>query len=274
MSQALSLTFGAFAPISVDRRTLTEGTAEGYMRLLAHATPVLGRLRVGAITRAHVQECLADCRTHMGAKSVRNVLKFVRSVLRDAGSAASDGLTVPVHEPDIRVLDAAEIGALRDFLTGLGTHDALALLVLLGTGLRRGELLNLTRDNWWSGRRQLHVSRSKSRRVRDVDVPEWLIEGLDALAQKSPAKNSSERLFDTNKDALRRLLDKACEETGLPHIRIHDLRHTRITYLLLNSVTPLYVSQQAGHGSPSFTLARYGHLIAATPTQRHEWCNV
>lgn len=267
------LTFRNFAPISVDRRALTEGTSQGYLRLLEHATPTLGCLHMSAITRAHVQECLVDCRSHMSDKSVRNVLKFIQSVLRDAGSSVADGLSVPVHEPDTRVLDAAECGLLRDFLTGLGSDDAAALLVLMGTGLRRGELLNLKVDDWRSGRRQLHVSRSKSRRVRDVDVPDWLADVIGAVAEKKSQKSPAKKLFNTNKDALRRLLDRACAATGLPHIRIHDLRHTRITYLLLQGVTPLYVSQQAGHGSPAFTLSRYGHLIAATTSQRREWCN-
>jgi integrase len=76
------------------------------------------------------------------------------------------------------------------------------------------------------------------------------------------------------KNRLKATLDRACDAIGVARIRVHDLRHTRITYLLLQGVTPLYVCQQAGHHSPAFTLKQYGHLVAATPQQRRDWCNV
>ena len=200
----------------------------------------------------------------MAPKSLQNLLKYVRSVLRDAGSHVADALQVPVHEPNIRALSAEEAERLRAWLLQQSTVLVSAgLLTLLGTGLRRGELLNLTADDWRRGQRQLHVSRSKGRKVRDVDVPDWLV----------PVLNTHGGVFDVSKDSLRRHLNNACERLDLPHIRVHDLRHTRITYLLLQGVPPLYVSQQAGHSSPSFTLSKYGHLMAASPTQRRGWCN-
>jgi integrase len=294
MNQPSSLTFSAFASISIDRRILTEGTTQGYLRLLDHATPTLGCHQIGAISRGHVQECLADCRDKLSPSTAQNVLKLIRSILRDAGSTAADNITVPVHEPSIRVLDASEVSTLRTYLAALETPTAYALLVLMGTGLRRSELLNLTVDDWRSGSRQLHVARSKSRRVRDVDVPDSLCEVLekavsDRMKQDSVTPHfeslkkarvnfqsraeTSGPLFAISKDTLRRALNSACEAVGLPHIRIHALRHTRITYLLIRGVTPLYVSQQAGHSSPAFTLSRYGHLVAASTEQRRSWCN-
>lgn len=258
------MTFDAFSPISLGRRAITTGTHASYLRLHEHATPTLGKLRINRITTAHVQDCLADCRTHMGLKTVQNVLKYVRSVLRDAGSTVADRLQVPVHEPDTRVLDTGELRLLQARLLQAGDLHSTAVLVLLGTGLRRGELLALKPSDWREGFRQLHISKSKSRRVRDVDVPDWLV----------PVLNAHPTLFSScNRNTLRTTLDRACDELGLERMRLHDLRHTRITYLLLQGTPPLYVSQQAGHSSPAFTLARYGHLVAATPQQRREWCN-
>lgn len=47
----------------------------------------------------------------------------------------------------------------------------------------------------------------------------------------------------------------------LRKVRIHDLRHTYASLLLQGGVELLYVSQQLGHHSGSFTLQVYGHLL-------------
>lgn len=54
-----------------------------------------------------------------------------------------------------------------------------------------------------------------------------------------------------------RLLDKA----GLHHVRIHDLRHTYATLLLLAGAPIRYVSAQLGHRDASITLRVYAHYL-------------
>jgi integrase len=51
------------------------------------------------------------------------------------------------------------------------------------------------------------------------------------------------------------------ERAGLPHIRIHDLRHTAATLLLLDGVHPKVVSQMLGHSSIAMTLDMYRHIV-------------
>ena len=73
--------------------------------------------------------------------------------------------------------------------------------------------------------------------------------------------------------AAARALHAACDAAGVPRIRLHDLRHGRITRLLLAGVPVLYVSHQAGHSSVSFTMSKYGHVAVAPEAQRREWAN-
>jgi integrase len=47
----------------------------------------------------------------------------------------------------------------------------------------------------------------------------------------------------------------------LPVIRLHDLRHTHATILLLAGVPVHVVSQRLGHASPTITLAVYAHVM-------------
>ena len=49
--------------------------------------------------------------------------------------------------------------------------------------------------------------------------------------------------------------------TELPRIRLHDLRHTHISHLLLDGVHPKVASERAGHASVGITLDTYSHVL-------------
>ena len=49
-------------------------------------------------------------------------------------------------------------------------------------------------------------------------------------------------------------------QAGLPHIRVHDLRHTYATLALLAGVHPKVVSERLGHANIAITLTLYSHV--------------
>jgi integrase len=51
------------------------------------------------------------------------------------------------------------------------------------------------------------------------------------------------------------------QAAGLPPIRLHDLRHTAATLLLLQNVPVKVVSEMLGHSSVAITLDRYSHVL-------------
>lgn len=62
--------------------------------------------------------------------------------------------------------------------------------------------------------------------------------------------------------ALHVYFKKILTTAGLPSIvRIYDLRHSFVTFLLLAGVDAKTVSQQAGHASVAFTLDHYGSVL-------------
>ena len=50
-------------------------------------------------------------------------------------------------------------------------------------------------------------------------------------------------------------------QTGSPKIKLHHLRHTAASLMLMNGVPPIKVSQRLGHSKTSVTLDIYGHFI-------------
>jgi integrase len=63
---------------------------------------------------------------------------------------------------------------------------------------------------------------------------------------------------------------KALGEDTLPMIRLHDLRHTHATALLLAGVPVHVVSQRLGHASPVITLSVYAHVMPGNQRQAAE----
>lgn len=51
------------------------------------------------------------------------------------------------------------------------------------------------------------------------------------------------------------------KSSGLPYIRLHDLRHTHATLLLKAGVPIKVVSERLGHSTPGFTMATYQHVL-------------
>jgi integrase len=56
---------------------------------------------------------------------------------------------------------------------------------------------------------------------------------------------------------------RALRDAGLPHIRIHDFRHTVATLHLEQGESPKIVQERLGHSNISQTLGTYSHVLPA-----------
>jgi integrase len=61
--------------------------------------------------------------------------------------------------------------------------------------------------------------------------------------------------------ALRGRFFALLEQSALPRIRFHDLRHTAATMMLRHGVHVKVVSEMLGHANISITLSVYGHVM-------------
>jgi integrase len=66
---------------------------------------------------------------------------------------------------------------------------------------------------------------------------------------------------------VRRAFASILENAKLPSIRIHDLRHTCASLLLVQGVHPRVVMETLGHSQISLTLDTYSHVL---PALQHE----
>lgn len=62
---------------------------------------------------------------------------------------------------------------------------------------------------------------------------------------------------------VRKAFSELLSAAKLPHIRIHDLRHTCASLLLAQGVHARVVMETLGHSQVSFTLDTYSHVLPA-----------
>lgn len=143
-------------------------------------------------------------------------------------------------------LTRAESLRLRRACTGR-TRTAVSLL--LATGLRVGELLALRADQIRDGAIYLDA-RTKTGRPRAVPILSFGRRYTRALP------------LGLTYDGLRTAFDKAKRHAGLPHVRLHDLRHTVGSVLAESGASLRDVQVWLGHVSP-VTTTRYTHVELA-----------
>ena len=171
------------------------------------------------------------------------------------------------------------------------TRYALLWRLLFATGMRRGEALGLRWSDLNEQRSTVSIRRSLNSRSRDGDLlygpPKnrtsrrtitldagtlekllaWRAKQHREFTQRNRIQSTEDPIFTTHRgtpmlpgtvsDAWR----AAVARTGLPRMRLHDIRHTHLSHLLRSGEPIMHVAARAGHGTPYQTLTTYAHVI-------------
>ena len=149
----------------------------------------------------------------------------------------------------------------------------MAMRVMLRTGLRVGECLSLRAADFRFNRAppiislRPEVTGNKSKKGREVPIPEDLVESLGDLASVH-AKDRARSLFDVSRQWVSKSMKEAAIAEGLDPVRAHPhaLRHTYGRNAILNGVPTPVLQQWLGHHSLAET-ERYVQLAGG----HHDW---
>lgn len=137
----------------------------------------------------------------------------------------------------------------RALVQAVPTEEERKVVALAATtGLRRGELLSLTRENVQGNRLMLRPGQTKSGKARVVPLPR----GGEVLVERLP--------FQTDGHRLRVAFEAAREAIGRPTLRFHDLRHSYASMLAEAGEVMTTVQALLGHSSLTVT-SRYAHMF-------------
>lgn len=258
--------------LETHRQSIAESTAvsyEGHIR--KHVSPFLGGIRVIDLRPDDVRRLITQLRKDRSASTVIRIVTTLRIALGQAyrDRAIPDnpaaGIRLPrVDREPVRALTAADVGAIVDAVKGDEFENL--YLLLLGSGLRLGEACAL---DWRDvGEGVVTVRRSKGKRARSVGITAYAAEALAKQRAQAKRYGPNEPVFlgprtgerlqpGTASHAFPRLL----ERTGLPRMRVHDLRHGHATRMLAYGVPMRTIADQLGHANPALTARVYAHVV-------------
>jgi integrase len=170
-------------------------------------------------------------------------------------------------------------------------------LLLVSTGLRRGEVLALTWSDVDLKSRQLRVRRNlqrvggqllfgtpkTARSLRTIALPASCVAQLRERREQQVQERAEAGLdwqpLDIQPDGLvfttltgtaldprnlNRSLAALCSKAKLRPIRVHDLRHTCASLMLAEGVGVRTIMETLGHSSITMTLDTYAHVMQTT----------
>lgn len=161
-------------------------------------------------------------------------------------------LRKPRAEYRIRHLDETEMHLLLSFC-----NDQIRPIVSLAlhTGMRQGEILELTWDRVRLDERTIFLPETKAGEPQTVHLNDTAVEELRSL----PRRPGDPRVFRVHPRMLNYYFRKACKDAGIKDFRFHDCRHTFCSRLVALGANLRAVQALARHKQIQMT-TRYAHL--------------
>jgi integrase len=291
--------------LNTQRASLRPSTMRSYRQAVDRIAERLGAVRLADLRPLMIERFYADLlQTGLAPKTVANTHTVLRKALADAdrlgmisrnAAASARPPTVPRYESEVWTAEQ-----LREFIEFLNGHPQQPVYVLLGlTGIRRGECLGLRHRDLDLARGSLSVVQSitvvdgeiviaspKTKRSRrQVPLDELTMGYLRAHLQRqreqrlragSVWSQDGDWLFTDeignhlHPDWLSRQFKALVRQSGLPPIRLHDLRHSYGTLSLEAGIHPKIVSERLGHATVGITLDVYSHVTESMSREAAE----
>ena len=261
---------------------------------LAVGSVGFGDLPMKAIRRSHIETWVKSMSAKWAPTTIKTRFVIVRSVFRAAVAdrvIAADP-TVGVALPRRRKVEAAmriptveQVGRLlahADSNRVSTRHGFRAYVALCAfAGLRKGEAAGVQVGDIDFALRRLTVSRQLQRdgstfvarlpkygSERVVHLPDELVEMLRSARRASSCPRSRRRTPGSSRSATGRCTTttstggggRRVTSAGLPHVRLHDLRHFYASGLIAAGCDVVTVQRALGHSSATTTLNTYSHL--------------
>ena len=153
--------------------------------------------------------------------------------------------------------------------------------VLFYTGCRIGEALALTPADFDFNRKRMSITKTFYRTGRQdvlttpktkgsnrvIEIPSFLSDKVMEYVKHHYEFPDTARIFPMGQEAVQHKLKHQCEKTGVKKIRVHDLRHSHVAFLIHHGVDAMVIKERLGHQDIRMTLNTYGHLY---PSKQRE----
>ena len=270
-------------------------TYESYRGVIeGHIIPHIGSVRLSQLRADQINYLLSKVRSSgVSDRYVEYVYAILKSALNWAVTweLISKNPVLLVAHPRVKY-EAPEIWSpeqLQKFLDHIKDDRWAGIYNLSCLGMRKGEILGLPLRavnveegylmviqnlQFVQGRGLLLLEPKTQKSRRLIRLPEFIREALQrhfakrAMLAQSPDWKESGLVFTTdigtaiNPQNMLKHFKANLAEAGLPDIRFQDLRHSIVSFLLVQkNLNPKLVAELVGHSTTKLTMDRYAHLI-------------
>lgn len=256
--------------INMKSNVLSPSTIRGYKNIKKnHLQPEM-LMQLRNITDNVAQVAINREAKTSGPKTVANVKGLLSAVIKQF-CGRQIRVTLPQSDDfEGNILDKDQCAKLIKAVDGESIEVPVLLAMFLG--LRRSEILALEHGDWDSEKQLLHVTKAKvpnenhvfvvkttktRKSKRTLPVPAYLALKLDeCVALNIPFCN-------VHANTLSKRLTLICKEEGLPHMRLHDLRHQNASIMLELGTPDKYAMERGGWSSIQTLKRIYQHTTDA-----------
>lgn len=241
-------------------------------------------------------DCSPVSKKPMKPKTVRNIFLNLQAACHKAVVLEllkkSPCENVVLRSCDSRVVNPYNTDEVNKFVEALkGTKLEIPMLIDLSLGLRRGELLALQWNDIDFEKNKVHIRHNlvldknrqlivKKPKSKSGDRVISLSPKLTAILKQAKVKYLENKLrhgndyednnlvvchqdgTPYNPDSFSSMFRRFIKKNNLRQIRLHDIRHTNCTQLLMNGVDMKTMQERLGHSDYSITANTYSHVLS------------
>lgn len=281
------------------KHRLRPTTAEQYeVKIRKWLIPFIGKVKLQDLTPMHgtklVQNLLAELEPSTASKNffianyiLNDAVKFElihKNPFRHIPKPKEESKEIQTWTfADIKKIEAYEDKEERFYLN--------VIKMAVFTGMRKGEILGLRRQDVHFDENKLYIRQSVSE-TKETNVVVGPLKtkasrrqiaidkNIVRIIKDQIKRNNEYKLFfgQTYQDndlifckedgrpfrpsSINRPFRRIIEKAGVPYIRFHDLRHTHATLMLELGINPKMVADRLGHSTVKITLDTYTHVTS------------
>ena len=259
---------------------LKPSTIETYKKhLRAHVLPAFGKRNIASITTEDIQLFLNE-RQHLARKTLSSMRHFMGEIFKDAKEdglvdkdpTASRRITIPSTKANER--EALPLEQFREIITSLvllSPADKRMLVLMMFTGMRRGEVLGLRWEDVDTKAGLIHIRRNVTHAggnrpvigtpktksgERDLPLDPFVLEALEPMQSAGFIFGGESPITMTTYNNTWRRIKRTVDLHGAT---AHVFRHSYLTYMAGQSTDMKTLQAIAGHSTIGMTMNRYVH---------------
>lgn len=273
----------------------SQRTLDGYQAIIKnHLIPVLGQHQLRKLNQQMIQSYYGKAVEKLSSRTVHHQHRVLSQALKYAVRQGFLGRNpcelVDAPSPRGKLMRTLTQSEVQDLLIAAeGNYYYPVIYTAVSTGLRQAELLGLRWRDIDISSRSISVNRTlyKRRGVCEFIEPktshsrrrvsmtlklaaflrEYRLErkslyrglGKDFTLDDLVFANIEGKPIDPG--VLSHNFGRIAKRTGLESVRLHDVRHTFASLMLLRGAKPKVISEALGHSSVAFTMDVYSHII-------------